>query len=95
MAVKIKRMLGRALVYFAGALALFYAGDWGVLEVRIAHQTAFSTVQVDQFLASPLKNSKEEYDYMGTVAQPCVRSIFPHAADVPCWWLKRHTTQWE
>jgi hypothetical protein len=90
-----KRVLGQVLLYLAASAAVLYAGDWGVLRVRMARQTAFSTVQVDQFLASPLKNNKEEYDYMGTVAQPCVRSIFPHASDVPCWWLKRHTTQWE
>ncbi len=90
-----KRLLGRSLIYFAASLAVPYAGDWGVLRLRMAHGTAFSTVQVDQFLASPLKNNKEEYDYMGTVAQPCVRSIFPHDSDLPCWWLKRHKTQWE
>ncbi len=31
-----------------------------------------STVQVEQFLRTPLKGQKEEFDYMGTVAQPCV-----------------------
>jgi hypothetical protein len=89
------RVVGRALIYFVAGLAIVYAGDWGVLQLRMAHKTAFSTVQVDQLLASPLKDNKEEYDYMGTVAEPCVRSIFPHASDLPCWWLKRHTTQWE
>lgn len=89
------RLVGRGLIFLAASVAILYAGDWGVLRVRMARQTAFSTVQVDQFLASPLKNNKEEYDYMGTVAQPCVRSIFPHASDLPCWWLRRHTTQWE
>jgi hypothetical protein len=90
-----KRVLGQAFLWMATAAAVLYAGDWGILKVRMAHGTAFSTVQVDQFLASPLKNNKEEYDYMGTVAQPCVRSIFPHDSDVPCWWLKRHPKQWE
>lgn len=89
------RVIARALILFVAGLAIVYAGDWGILRVRMARQTAYSTVQVDQFLASALKNNKEEYDYMGTVAQPCVRSIFPHASDLPCWWLKRHTTQWE
>lgn len=89
------RVIARVLIFFVAGLAIVYAGDWGVLRIRMARQTAYSTVQVDQFLASALKNNKEEYDYMGTVAQPCVRSIFPHASDLPCWWLKRHTTQWE
>jgi len=83
------------MIYLAASGAILYAGDWGVLQARKTRGTAFSSVQVDQFLASPLKNNKEEYDYMGTVAQPCVKSIFPHDSDVPCWWLQRHTTQWE
>ncbi|MFZ0639239.1 MAG: hypothetical protein WA020_10990 [Candidatus Acidiferrales bacterium] len=90
-----KRALGRGLVFLLASLAILYAGDWGVLQVRMAHQTGFSTVQVHQFLATQLKNHTDEYDYMGVFAQPCVRSIFPHASDLPCWWLKRHTTQWE
>jgi hypothetical protein len=85
----------RVMIYLAASAAILYAGDWGVLQARKARGTAFSSVQVDQFLASPLKDNKEEYDYMGTVAQPCVKSIFPHDSDVPCWWLQRHTTQWE
>jgi hypothetical protein len=90
-----KRVVGQAFLFLVTAAAVLYAGDWIVLRVRMARGTAFSTVQVDQFLASPLKNNKEEYDYLGTVAQPCVRSIFPHDSDVPCWWLKRHPKQWE
>ena len=82
-------------MWLVTAAAVLYAGDWIVLRIRMARGTAFSTVQVDQLLASPLKGNKVEYDYMGTVAQPCVRSIFPHDSDVPCWWLKRHPKQWE
>ncbi|MGB6483938.1 MAG: hypothetical protein WBE86_10680 [Candidatus Acidiferrales bacterium] len=90
-----KRRIGQILLFLLASLAILYAGDWGVLRVRMGHQTAFSTVQVAQFLATPLKNHTDEYDYMGTVTQTCVRSIFPHVSDPPCWWLKRHTTQWE
>jgi hypothetical protein len=49
---------------------------------------------VEQFLRTPLKGQKEEFDYMGTVAQPCVPSLFPHSSESPCWWLERHKTQW-
>jgi hypothetical protein len=51
-------------------------------------------VQVEQFLRTPLKGQKEEFDYMGTVAQPCARSLFPHSSESPCWWLKWHKIQW-
>ena len=73
--------------------AVLYLGDWIALVLRPAAQTT-SIVQVDQFLKTPLKGQKEEYDYMGSVAQPCVVSLFPHRSETPCWWLKRHRDQW-
>ena len=48
----------------------------------------------EQFLKTPLKGQKDEFDYMGTVAQPCVPSLFPHWSETPCWWLERHKVQW-
>jgi hypothetical protein len=90
-----KRIIGRALILAAVSFAVLFVGDWGVLRVRIARQTAFSTVPVDHFVTASLKGNKEQYYFTGTVDQPCVRSIFPHAADAPCWWLRRHTQQWK
>ena len=52
-------------------------------------------VQVNQFLATPLKGNKVEYDLMGTVPMTCSRSIFPQKGNPACWWLERHTSQWE
>jgi hypothetical protein len=49
---------------------------------------------VEQFLRTPLKGQKEEFDYMGTVATPCVPSLFPHRSMDPCWWLHWHKIQW-
>ncbi len=85
-----RRMLPQILV---AMLVLLYLGDWIVLSLRPAEKTS-SIVQVDQFLKTPLKNHKEEFDYIGTVAQPCVVSVFPHRGETPCWWLTRHKTQW-
>ncbi len=76
-------------------LALLYAGDWAALRVRLTHGTAYGTVEVNQFLATPLKGSKIEYDLIGTVQQKCSRSIFPQQGNAACWWLERHTTQWQ
>lgn len=80
------------LILFALLLALYF-GDWITLGMRPAASTA-SSVQVEEFLKTPLKNHKEEFDYMGTVAEPCVQALFPHRSQTPCWWLKRHKTQW-
>lgn len=90
-----KRIAAQSLLILMAAVVLLYAADSAVLRIRMARQTAFSTVTVHQFLATPMKNHTDEYDYVGAVSQTCVRSIFPHVSDSPCWWLRRHATQWE
>jgi hypothetical protein len=88
-----KRLSLRILQGLLAVLVVLYLGDWAVLRVRTGGQVS-SSVQVEQFLRTPLKGQKEEFDYMGTVAQPCVPSLFPHSSAAPCWWLTRHKTQW-
>jgi hypothetical protein len=90
-----KRVLVRIVQFSLLFAVVLYGGDWAVLHMRMSRQTAFRTVQVDQFLATPLKGHKEEYDYMGEATQLCARSIFPHASNPPCWWLEKHKRQWE
>jgi hypothetical protein len=85
------RRLGRGLQILLITLLVIYLGDWAVLSLR---KTDASSVQVEQFLRTPLKGQKEEFDYMGTVTQSCVPSLFPHLSETPCWWLQRHKTQW-
>ena len=89
------KLLVRYFPVLGGLIALLYVGDWTVFEVRVAHGTAYSSVQVDQLLATPLKGQKTEYDLMGTTQEICSRAIFPQKWHPPCWWLKRHTSQWE
>ena len=87
--------LFRVMIVMVVLLELLYAGDWVVLRFRVAHGTAYGTVEVNQFLATPLKGNKVEYDMMGTVQQACSRSIFPQRGNPACWWLERHKSQWE
>jgi hypothetical protein len=88
-------ILAKSLKYvLIGVVALYFA-DWTALELRMRGNSGFGKVTVSQYLATPLKGQKEEYDYLGSVDQPCVRSIFPHNADQPCWWLERHKNQWQ
>ncbi|MGA7525577.1 MAG: hypothetical protein WBW84_24230 [Acidobacteriaceae bacterium] len=74
---------------------LLWCGDWAVFHARAARGTAFDTVTVQEFLSTPLKGQKTEFDYVGTVPESCARSVFPHGGAPACWWLRRHTTQWE
>ena len=84
---------GRIFQVFVAAVVVLYAGDWMTLRLRTG-PAATSSAQVEQFLRTPLKGQKEEFDYMGTVSQPCVDSLFPHRSAAPCWWLRRHKVQW-
>jgi hypothetical protein len=93
MALTMKRWWGRIFQGLLAFLVVLYLGDLIVLRIRIGNQES-SSVQVQQFLKTPLKGQKEEFDYMGTVNQPCVPSLFPHWSETPCWWLKRHKVQW-
>lgn len=79
----------------AVAVLLLWLGDWVVFRVRAAHGNGFQSIQVQEYLTTPLKGSKVEYDFLGTAMESCARSIFPHASAAPCWWVRRHTQVWE
>jgi hypothetical protein len=87
--------LVRLVIVLAIVTGLLYVGDWAVLRVRVSHGTAYGVVQVHQFLATPLKGNKVEYDLMGTVPTTCSHSLFPQQGHPACWWLEQHTAQWE
>jgi len=85
----------RSLIALLIASAFLYAADWLVFRYRIARGTALGSVEVDQFLATPLKGSKTEYDMVGSSQQSCARSIFPHQGKAACWWVRKHSSVWE
>jgi hypothetical protein len=89
-----KKMLWLMVRVFVVLVVVLYLLDWGLLRVRIAHGSAYSTVQVDEYLSTPLKGNKAEYDYLGSQPIRCVRTLFPHG-DNPCWWQRRHPARWE
>ena len=89
------KIASQSLKYILLGAVILYVVDWGALAVRMAHHSGLGSVTVNQYLATPLKGHKEEYDYLGSVDQPCVKSIFPHNSDQPCWWLERHKNQWQ
>ena len=89
-----KRKLWNAVRMLMALLIVLYLVDWAVLRIRMTRGTAYSSVQVDQYLSTPLKGNKAEYDYLGTTNVTCARSVFPHGA-APCWWRNRHRSVWE
>ena len=89
-----KRLWLRIVQGLLTVLVVLYRRGLDCVASQGAMPRPSSSVQVEQFLRTPLKGQKEEFDYMGTVAQPCVRSLFPHSSEAPCWWLERHKIQW-
>ena len=67
-----------------------YAGDWLLFNLRGARM---SKVIVSHFISAPLKNGKQELDYLGSEDVPCSLSLFPQDGKSPCWYLKRHRNQ--
>ena len=90
------RWLGVWVLRVLGGLAalalLAFAVDWLVYVVRKSPQ---SSVTVTQFMAIPLKGQKTEYDLLGTANIACDVALFPHGGETPCWYLRRHPTQWQ
>jgi hypothetical protein len=89
------RQVATAAIVLVVLLGVLFVGDWLVLRWRVARGTAFGSVEVHQFLATSLKGSKTEYDLVGSFQEACSRSIFPQQGKPACWWLERHSSQWE
>jgi hypothetical protein len=89
-----KRIVWLTLRLLLAAIVLVYLVDWAALRVKVVRGTGYGTVQVDEYLSTPLKGNKAEYDFMGTQSETCSHSLFPHGA-APCWWLARHANRWE
>ena len=81
------RLIGLGLLAVAVAA---YAGDWLVFNLR---GSITSKVTVSHFLSAPLKNNKQELDYLGSEEVTCSVSLFPQGGHTPCWYLRRHTNQ--
>ncbi|MGB8473848.1 MAG: hypothetical protein WCE61_07180 [Candidatus Acidiferrum sp.] len=85
----------RVLIAVILAAALVYAGDFVYFRVRMMHPKAddpLETVTALRVLAIEQKGGKTEYTIDQREPQQtavCVHAIFPHAGDLPCWYLKR------
>lgn len=86
----VRRWLFCLAVFLAAGVVITYAGDWLAFRLEGSPE---STVTVNRTMVVPLKNNKEEYDYMGTFNEPCAVALFPQAGLTPCWELRRNTNQ--
>jgi hypothetical protein len=67
-----------------------FALDWSVFKLTGSPRSKYT---VSHFVSAPLKNNKQEIDYIGSEDVPCSLSIYPQEGFVPCWYLRRHTNQ--
>ena len=77
------------------AMLTLYLGDLAGFMVKKHRGTAYGSIVVNQFLATPLKGQKEEFDVIGSADVTCSRTIFPQPGMSACWWLARHKNQWQ
>jgi hypothetical protein len=88
---------GRAVASLLILGAIVFAGDYGALRLRIAYPktgNALGTVRMERLYAIPQKNGKIEYEFDARQPEfdaPCVRSLFPHMGQNPCWYLQRNS----
>jgi hypothetical protein len=92
---RVKRILGRTVIWVIGALSVLYVGDWAVWRVRVAKGGGMGTVTVGTLIETPLKGNKVEYDWGGSADVDCSESLFPQAGSGACWWLRRHSVIYE
>jgi hypothetical protein len=91
MGMTLKQMLYPILATAALLLFLVYLGDY--LSVRFTipkSRVVYGSIQVNDYLAVPLKNGKDEFDFVGSEQTTCTHSLFPQMGYAPCWWLNRH-----
>ena len=83
------------LLGLLAATLTLYLGDLAAFAVKKHRGTAYSSITVNQFLTTPLKGQKQEFDLIGPADVTCSRTIFPQPGMAACWWLARHTNQWQ
>ena len=82
--------LKRVVVVLAAVFVAVYGGDWAAFRLR---GSPTGKVEVNRYVAIPLKGNKQEFDYIGTSDIPCSFSLFSQAGESPCWQLRRHPNQ--
>jgi len=87
---KLRYVLLRLLAGVVLSLAFVFVVDYAVFRIKSARNEGFGTVTVHPYYAVPQKNHKVEFLTAEPQEEQCVHSLFPHAGDLPCWYLERN-----
>lgn len=90
-----RRWLSLAVKYVVVLGLVVYLLDWMVFAVRRVDGRGTAKVVVQEYLATPLKGQRVEYDYMGKKTVTCAEALFPHGIYPVCWWVRRHKDEWK
>lgn len=80
----------RGILLLVAIAALGYLGDWAVFKLRGSPQ---QNLTVSHFISAPLKNNKQELDYLGSEQVACSVTLLPQEGHPPCWYLRGHLNQ--
>ena len=83
----IQLLLKRTVGLIVFLIVLTYVADTAFIHLT---SRPFETVSVQPLLQFPMKDGKTMYVPGDPYDAPCVRSLFPHFACQPCWYLNRH-----
>jgi len=67
-----------------------YGLDWTVFRMTGSPRSKYT---VNYFVSAPLKNHKDEIDYIGSKDVPCSLTVYPQESFPPCWYLRGHVNQ--
>jgi hypothetical protein len=86
---RVQEFLRRGLIAIVIGLPAAYLLDYVSLRFGLPPRPTFDVVEVDRYYTVPRKDGKLEYYPGDPVEQKCVRSLFPHMGQSPCWFVRR------
>jgi hypothetical protein len=86
----IPRFFRRFLIVCILGLGAAYASDYAFLRIKMASKFAGEPLgSVTVYDSTMLKSGKLQIFFERPQQEVCVRSLFPHFGDEPCWYLQR------
>ena len=91
---RLLKLVARWMLLAAGLVLAVYVCEDLVLRYRVSHSGAGAVFDnVTTYEAGAVKGGKEEFYFDQPQVEICVRALFPHFGDAPCWYARRHTVK--
>jgi hypothetical protein len=93
---RIRGYVKRTLAVSVALTGLIWTADWLLLRYKVQQDgAAFGEVEVHYRYSVHLKNKRIEQRAEKAKMEECVRSMFPHYDETPCWYLERHANRFQ